>query len=368
MRGSARRLAGEAAGARPGGAGPRARLRPRLILLALASAGAASGRLADASTTAPTGPSALLGRTPELALVVPPTEPSVLDRRLRAPPISELPELACDLVRLRAEYDIPIEINSQVVKAIRRFQSPDQRPTFVRWVSRSHRWAPRFRAILREQGVPGDLVYLAMVESGFSPHAQSPVGAVGPWQLLAATARQLGLRHDRWVDERRDPEKAARAAARFLRSLHARTGDWPLAWAAYNAGPTRVARAMRRGLAGFWEMERRRALPGETRGYVPRILAAAIIARHPEAFGFAADELAPEAWVDYEWVLVARTTPLARLAAAAGVTPRLLRELNPELRRARTPPRPYLLKIPRASAARFAERWPGARAPEAQVR
>jgi membrane-bound lytic murein transglycosylase D len=283
--------------------------------------------------------------------------PAPAGRAAEPAPAFGLPALAPDLTGLQADFDIPIAVNAQVLRAIREYRAPGARRGFARWLSRSRGLGPPLRAILREQGVPQDLIYLAMVESGFTMSARSAAGAVGPWQLIAATGRRFGLRVDRWVDERRDPEKAARAAALFLRALYVRTGDWHLAWAAYNAGPARLDRVLRRTPAGFWELERRRLLPAETRAYVPRILAAAIIARHPEAFGFREEELRPEGWVDYELVVIPRATSLARLAAVAGVELRALRALNPELRRGLTPPRAYLLKLPRAAAGVFAERW-----------
>lgn len=269
-----------------------------------------------------------------------------------------LPELDHDADQLRAEYDIPIDVNDAVVKYVRFFQSPEVRPLFARWLSRLHRYGPRYAEILREAGLPEDTVFLAMIESGFANLATSRARAVGPWQFMAATAKSLGLRRDHWVDERRDPEKAATAAARFLARLHRETGDWRLAWAAYNAGPGRIRRARKRGYSGFWEMARAKGvLPAETGAYVPKIMAAAIIARHATAFGFGEGEVVPERWIEYEEVTVREATKLSSLAAAAGVSVDALLDLNPELRRTMTPPRPYALKLPRASAQRFAETW-----------
>jgi membrane-bound lytic murein transglycosylase D len=270
-----------------------------------------------------------------------------------------LPKLEHDLRRLQAGYDIPIDVNEAVVRYIRLFQSPEVRPHFVRWLARSHRYAPRFREILREEGLPEDTVYLAMVESGFANLATSRARAVGAWQFIAATGKRFGLRQDFWVDERRDPEKAARAAARFLKELYLQHRDWRLAWAAYNAGPGKVSRARKLGYSGFWEMARaKRVLPAETRAYVPKIMAAAIIAKHPEAFGFEGGEVEPERWVDYHEVVVPRTTELSFVAEAARVHVDVLLDLNPELRRTCTPPRPYRVKIPRDHAQVFAASWP----------
>lgn len=326
----------------------------KVLLLApvLACSGPAALR-APARVAAATG----FAGTPEPAGAPPVAVPD-LSKELKAG-IPGLPELEVDLERLRAQFDIPVEVNDEVIACIRRFQSPEVRPVVVRWLSRSQRYVPRFRAILRSQRVPEDLVYVAMIESGFVPHATSRARAVGIWQFIASTGHAYGLRSDSWVDERRDPEKAATAAARYLRALHERTGDWHLALAAYNAGPGRITRALRKGYASFWEMARSPGvLPRETRAYVPNVLAAAIVARYPEAFGFREDEMEPLPWTEYEVVRIPRATSLALLARAAGVSVVELRELNPELRRGATPPRPYALKIPRAAKAVFASRWP----------
>jgi membrane-bound lytic murein transglycosylase D len=294
------------------------------------------------------------------AVTSPPTDVGVA---VAEPPsvkvdIRALPELAMDLAELQSGYDIPLEVNEAVVEYVRLFLSDEYRPRLVGWLSRSHRYVPRFRAILREEGVPEDTVWLAMIESGFVNQATSRAKAAGAWQFIPETGARWGLRQDAWVDERRDPEKSARAAARFLRMLHERTGHWYLAWASYNAGPGRIARAIEAGFLDFWEMANAPdLLPRETQTYVPKILAAAILAKHSAAFGLRPEELAPEAWIDYAEVNVARASPLAALAAAAGVSVGELRALNPELRGGTTPPRAYALKIPSAQASRFAARW-----------
>jgi membrane-bound lytic murein transglycosylase D len=272
--------------------------------------------------------------------------------------IPGLPELDHDLRRLQAEYDIPIEVNDAVVAYVRFFQNPKVRPHFVKWLSRAPRYLDRFRQILREEGLPEDTVFLSMIESGFANLAQSRARAVGPWQFIAGTGKRMGLRMDFWVDERRDPEKAARAAARYLKELHDQFGDWRLAWAGYNAGAGKIARAQRRGQEDFWTMARGRVIRRETKGYVPKLMAAAIVTKHPEAFGFGRDELEPESWMHYETVAVPRATLLSHVAEAAGVPEKTLLELNPELRRTCTPPRPYSLKVPLGTAEVFAASWP----------
>ena len=278
--------------------------------------------------------------------------------------IALLPELDHDLEALQAEYDIPIDVNEAVVAYVRFFQAPHVRPHFVKWLGRSHRYMARYREILREEGLPEDTVFLAMIESGFGNFAYSRAKASGPWQFIPSTGKHFGLEQDFWVDERRDPVQSARAAARFLKKLHDQTGDWRLAWAGYNAGPGRILAAQKKGYQDFWEMAEapgRTALRAETKGYVPKLMAAAIITKHQEAFGFRPEEIERQAWRDYEEVEVPHATLLSVLARAAEVGEKDLLELNPELRRACTPPRPYKLKIPAAAADTFATNWPAIR-------
>jgi len=275
--------------------------------------------------------------------------------------IELIPELDIGLPELQARYDIPIDVNAAVVAYIRFFQSPRTREHFVKYLSRSHKYLDRYRAILREEGLPQDTVYLAMIESGFGNFAYSRARASGPWQFIAATGKHFGLRQDFWVDERRDPERSAHAAARYLKQLREQTGDWRLAWAGYNAGVGRIRKAQRNGYGDFWEMAEtkgKKVLHPETKGYVPKLMAAAIIAKHPEAFGFRADEIEPHRWTEYQEVEIPSATLLSVVAEAADVSERALIDLNPELRRSCTPPRPYKLKIPVESAERFAAAWP----------
>jgi membrane-bound lytic murein transglycosylase D len=275
--------------------------------------------------------------------------------------IALLPELDHDLEQLQAEYDIPIEVNEAVVGYVRFFQSRAARAHFVKWLGRSHRYIERYRAILKEEGLPQDTVYLAMIESGFGNFAYSRAKASGPWQFIAATGKSFGLAQDFWVDERRDPEKSARAAARYLKQLHRQTGDWRLAWAGYNAGVGRIFKAKKKGYDDFWDMAAvpgRKVLRAETKGYVPKLMAAAIISKHPEAFGFREEEIERQRWEEYEEVTIPSATLLAVIAKAAGTTERQLIDLNPELRRACTPPRSYKLKLPKAHVEEFARTWP----------
>lgn len=257
-----------------------------------------------------------------------------------------------------AKYDIPLAYNEAVAEYLAFFTGPGRR-WFSVWLEREGRYGPVLRSILRSHGLPEDLVYLAMIESGFSTQAVSRAKAVGPWQFIEATARRYGLRVDFWVDERRDPVKSTHAAARFLAALHEVFGDWYLAWAGYNAGPGRVSRAIREyETEDFWELAAQPdAFRQETRHYVPKLIAAALIAKHPEHFGFRA--LASHEVFDWEEVEVPDATDLDLVARLTGVSTSVLREYNPELRQWATPPvpkgqPPYRLRVPRGKAEGFA--------------
>ena len=253
---------------------------------------------------------------------------------------------------LRAKYDIPVELNDAVVAYIRFFQT-DAREHFSKWLSRSTRYIPMMRKVLDREGLPLDTVYLAMIESGFSAYAYSFAKAAGPWQFVVGTSRRYGLLTDFWVDERRDPYKSTIAASKYLKELKARFhGDWYLAWAGYNAGEGKISRAIRKEkTTDFWRMMGRgRTLRAETKHYVPKLIAAALIAKHPERFGFHVDYDQPR---DFEEVRVPDATDLHVVAKAAGITFEELRDLNPELRRFCTPPGGYTLRLPQAKREAF---------------
>jgi membrane-bound lytic murein transglycosylase D len=272
--------------------------------------------------------------------------------------IAMLPEIGHDLRRLQAEYDIPIDMNEAVVSYVRFFQTPLVRKHFVKWLGRLPRYQERYRAILREAGLPEDTIFLAMIESGFANLAYSRAKAAGPWQFMPATGKRMGLAQDFWVDERRDPEKSARAAAAYLKALYAEFGDWRLAWAGYNAGEGKIEKAKKKGQLDFWTMARGKILKRETKGYVPKLMAAAIISKHPEAFGFRKEEIEAESWTEYERVNVPHAVELEAVARAAELTPKEIHDLNPELRRSCTPPRGFDVKLPVGRADAFAKNWP----------
>jgi membrane-bound lytic murein transglycosylase D len=254
---------------------------------------------------------------------------------------------------LRAKYDIPVELNDAVVAYIRLFQT-DAREHFARWLSRSTKFLPMMRQILDKQGVPLDLVYLSMIESGFNAYAYSFAKAAGLWQFMVGTSRRYGLLTDFWVDERRDPLKATLAAAKYLKELRARFhGDWYLAWAGYNAGEGKVDRAIRNEkTTDFWRMMGKgRTLRAETKHYVPKLIAAALIAKHPGRFGFG-DVVFEQPW-DADEVEIPESTDLRVIAKAAGVDLEVIRQLNPELRRFCTPPGAWTVKLPRGTKDAF---------------
>ena len=284
---------------------------------------------------------------------------SGLDGAPRADPQPEgsakvlLPELlGISEAELRAKYDIPVELNDAVVAYIRFFQT-DAREHFSKWLSRSTRYIPMMRQVLEKEGLPLDLVYLSMIESGFSAYAYSFAKAAGPWQFVVGTSKRYGLVTDFWVDERRDPLKSTLAAAKYLRELRERFhGDWYLAWAGYNAGENKISRAIRKdGTTDFWRMMGKgRTLRAETKHYVPKLIAAALIAKHPERFGFHVDYEQPP---EVEEVQVPDATDLRVIAKAAGITFEQLHDLNPELRRFCTPPSGWTVKLPKGARETF---------------
>lgn len=231
--------------------------------------------------------------------------------------------------------DYSVVVNERVEYFLERFTSSRREVVRV-WASRSGRYLGMIQEVLRQKGLPEDLAWTAMIESGFNPVAVSRAGAKGLWQFMAGTARRYGLRVDRWVDERFDPEKSTVAAADYLRDLYAIFGSWPLAQAAYNAGGVKVSRAIRLAQSNdFWALAETRYLRRETKDFVPQIHAATVIAREPARYGFDFSGV-PEEGV--EIVSVPRRTSLSRLASAAGLDVTRLRALNRELIRGVTPP------------------------------
>jgi membrane-bound lytic murein transglycosylase D len=249
-------------------------------------------------------------------------------------------------VRIESSFlNLPIVRNDKVESHIRFFHIAI-RNRFEQWLTRLGHYKPIVENIFSEFNLPGDLVYLSLVESGFNPHAYSRARATGPWQFMKGTAILYGLRVDQYVDERRDPIKSTIAAARYLRDLYDMFGAWPLAMAAYNAGEGKVMRALQKSRAdSFWEIAQTKHIRRETKEYVPRFMAATIIAKNPDQYGFIQQAPAPH---QFEEVIVHRAIHLQTLAVAAGISFTELTRLNPELRRDVTPPddQNYHMKVP----------------------
>lgn len=253
-------------------------------------------------------------------------------------------------------WDIPITMNDDVERWLEYFRG-DGRENFTIYLQRAGRYEPIMRAILRDAGLPEDLVYISLIESGFSPRAYSRARAVGLWQFIASTGRVYGLQISYWVDERRDPIRATKAAAAHLADLYAEFGSWYLAAAAYNGGPGRVSRSIERsGTNDFWTLARRRFLRRETRDYIPKLIAAALIAKQPEHYGFFDVETAQP--IAYDVVQVPDATSLDVVADAAGVPVAQIAELNPQILRGVTPPgQRYSLRVPAGTSHDFALRY-----------
>jgi membrane-bound lytic murein transglycosylase D len=256
-------------------------------------------------------------------------------------------------------FDFPVTTNKQVQFYLDLFQY-EQRLSFSRWLARSGRYLPMIEQHLQDAGLPLDLVYLPMIESGYSLTAYSRAKAVGPWQFMSGTARHYGLRIDDYVDERRDPVKSTQAAVRYLSRLHAEFGNWQLAVAGYNAGEGKIRWAMRQAETdNFWQLSHH--LHTETKRYVPKLIAAIMIAREPEKYGF--NDIIYDEPLEFETVEVPRLTSLKAVAVAGGTDLELLRDLNRELRQAITPPQQarYPLRVPRDKAELVASNLPRVR-------
>ncbi len=242
-------------------------------------------------------------------------------------------------------YHIPMILNDSVENHLEYFKTRG-RDVFQRWLDRSARYIPVMKDIFREKNLPEDLVYVAMIESGFNPYAVSWAKAVGPWQFMPATGKLYGLKIDWWIDERKDPIKSTYAAAEHLKDLHNLFGSWPLALASYNAGAGKVQRAVLRTRSeDFWDLKASRYIRKETKNYVPKYMAATIIAKNPESYGFTVTAYEP---FKYDEVVIGESTDLRLIARCAGSTYEEIKELNPEIRRWVTPPQysRYTLRIP----------------------
>jgi len=248
--------------------------------------------------------------------------------------------------------DLPLMMTDQVAGYIN-FFSNRGRGTLERALARSGRYEDMIRQILKEEGVPQDLIYLAQAESGFHPLAVSRAGARGMWQFMGSRARGYGLQRNFWVDDRQDPEKATHAAARHLKDLYNQFGDWYLAMAAYNSGPGTVQSAVKRtGYADFWELYRRNVLPRETRNYVPIIVAVTIMAKNPEQYGL--DDVNRDKPIPYDTVRIDYPVDLRLVAQCIDAPVADVQDLNPSLLRLITPKdRAFDLRLPAGSKENF---------------
>jgi peptidoglycan lytic transglycosylase D len=251
-----------------------------------------------------------------------------------------------------SSHDLPLTVNDEVLSFLNFFQTPRGRAIVETGLRRAGRYREMISRVLREEGVPQDLIYLAQAESAFQPLALSRAGARGIWQFVAYRGQEYGLRHTWWIDERQDPEKATRAAAQHLRDLYRLFGDWYLAMAAYNCGPGNVQKGIERtGYADFWELYKRKVLPRETKNYVPIILALTLIAKDAAHYNVQAD---PEAPIPTDVVKTGRAIDLRLVAETIDVDVETLRSLNPSLLRMATPDDPsFELHLPQGAAERF---------------
>lgn len=279
---------------------------------------------------------------------------AVADRKDTVQPEQPEKETVCDF---------PVVINKQVEFYLDQFQN-QQRAIFRRWLKRAAVYLPMIEKELKKADLPVSLAYLAMIESGFNPAAYSPADAAGLWQFIPGTARHYGLRIDSWVDERRDPEKATRAAVTYLDALYKRFGDWQLAVAAYNAGEGKIQRGLEQYEAeNFWDLAAKDYLPLETKRYVPKLIAAIIIAHDPKRYDFQPVSGKNE---QYDVVEVPPGTPLSVIAEAGGCSVEKIRGLNNELLTNQTPPTEgmYSIKVPAGSSTRLAANLEQIRADE----
>ncbi|MCX7959300.1 MAG: transglycosylase SLT domain-containing protein, partial [Deltaproteobacteria bacterium] len=260
------------------------------------------------------------------------------------------------LKKSKEGFDIPVIYNEDVAKFIKYFTGRGKK-SFQKWLERSKKYRELLTGIIKENKLPQDTIYLAMIESGFSPFALSRSGAAGIWQFIPSTGRRYGLRVDYWVDERRDPVRSTYAAVAYLKNLYRYFGSWWLAWAGYNAGEGRIMRAISKAKSNdFWEIADRRFIRRETRQYVPKLMAAALITANPEKYGFY--ELEYQTEFEFDEVIVPPATDIRVIANAALTDYYTIWMLNPALRRGITPPdTEYSIRIPKGTKDIFTENF-----------
>jgi membrane-bound lytic murein transglycosylase D len=289
--------------------------------------------------------------------------PDGLVAQPKAPPQLSIQGKRVDLGFLRdlkLPPGLPVRWDRRVIEYLVFFRDDRRgRELAAAWLKRVERYAPMVRRVLAEHSLPDDLLFVAMIESGFDPTARSAADARGMWQFVKQAGESYALRIDRWTDERLDPERSTRAASRYMRDLYDRFGSWDLAFAAYNMGYAALLRAMRKyNTNDYWMLSHLEAgLPFETTLYVAKITAMAVVAHNPERFGF--KKLTPDAPVSLAKVDVPEGTQLKTIAAASGVDVDTLRGLNPHILKDRVPPgEPRVaLYVPKASYDKFAQKW-----------
>ena len=281
------------------------------------------------------------------------SEPAPIDEANEVtPPVDENVKAKAEAEIKSTRSDLPLMMTDQVAGYINYFSNRG-RGTLEHALARSGQYEDMIRRTLKQEGVPQDLIYLAQAESGFHPLAVSRAGARGIWQFMASRAKGYGLERSWWMDERQDPEKATRAAARHLHDLYNQFGDWYLAMAAYNSGPGTVQSAVKRtGYADFWELYRRNVLPKETRNYVPIILAVTIMAKNPGQYGLTS--VVKEKPPVYDTVKIDYPIDLRLVAECVDASSSDLQELNPSLLRMTTPKdHEFELRLPAGTASKF---------------
>ena len=259
-----------------------------------------------------------------------------------------------DEIEEEITYDVPVVVNDKVEFFIKYFQTRG-RKYFEKWLARSAMYLPMLKDIFVQNGLPEDLAYLALIESGFNPNAKSRARAVGMWQFMKWTGKKYGLKADLWVDERKDPEKATWAAAKYLKDLYGIFNSWHLAAASYNAGEGRIMRAVKKHKTDdFWIIaKQKKTLKRETRDYIPKYIAAMIIAKEPAKYGFTDMEYQPR--IAYDKIIIPGATDLRVIANACECPVEDIKELNPELLKWFTPPNypEYEIKLPKEKAGIF---------------